>query len=294
MYEKLTQCPLCKSGHFNNFIVVKDHAVSQESFSICKCASCDFLFTNPRPDQQHIGQYYNSKNYISHQDASSNLTNFIYKLVRKYTLRQKVGWINENAKTKGRLLDFGCGTGYFLKAAEKDGWKAVGYEPNSTASSIAVKKNNLRIYEDLAELENEKKFDAITLFHVLEHVHDLEGTLHFLLSKLKQRGNLYIAVPNYNSYDAAIYKENWAALDVPRHLYHFTTATMQTLAKQYELKIKAIRPMWFDSYYVSILSEDYSNNKNKIIKAFQNGYKSNQIAKKENNYSSLLFVLRKA
>lgn len=294
MYEKLTQCPLCKSGHFNNFIVVKDHAVSQESFSICKCSSCNFLFTNPRPDQQHIGQYYHSKNYISHQDASSNITNFIYKLVRKYTLRQKVGWINEFAKTKSRLLDFGCGTGYFLKAAEKDGWKVIGFEPNSTASSIAINKNNLNVYEEITDLENEKKFDVITLFHVLEHVHDLEGTLQFLLRKLKHRGSLYIAVPNYDSYDAAVYKEKWAALDVPRHLYHFTAATMDNLAKQYHLKIKAIRPMSFDSYYVSILSEGYTDNKNKIINAIKNGYKSNQIAKKENNYSSLLFVLRKA
>jgi len=294
MYEKLTQCPLCKSGHFNNFIVVKDHAVSEESFSISKCSNCYFLFTNPRPDQQHIGQYYNSKNYISHQDASSNLTNFIYKLVRKFTLRQKVGWINENAKAKGRLLDFGCGTGYFLKAAEKDGWKVVGYEPNPTASSIAVKKSNLRVHVELANLENEKKFDAITLFHVLEHVHDLEGTLQLILSKLKQRGNLYIAVPNHDSYDATLYKESWAALDVPRHLYHFTTATMETLAKQYNLKIKAVKPMLFDSYYVSVLSEGYTDNKNKIINAIKNGYKSNLIAKKEKNYSSLLFVLRKA
>src|SRR5690606_12835108 len=270
------------------------HAISQESFSLCKCSNCNFLFTNPRPDQQHIAQYYNSENYISHQDAASNLTNLIYKLVRKFTLRQKVAWINEFSKTKGRLLDFGCGTGYFLKAAEKDGWKAVGFEPNSIASAIAKNKHKLNVYEDPTSLENEKKFDAITLFHVLEHVHDLEGTLRMLLSKLKQRGNLYIAVPNYDSYDSGLYKEDWASLDVPRHLYHFTKATMERLAKEYNLKVRALKPMQFDSYYVSILSEGYINNKNKIINSLKNGYKSNKIAKKENNYSSLLFVLKKA
>jgi 2-polyprenyl-3-methyl-5-hydroxy-6-metoxy-1,4-benzoquinol methylase len=293
MYEKLTQCPLCKSGHFNNYMVVKDHSVSQESFSVCKCADCNFLFTNPRPDRQHIGQYYESDNYISHQDAASNLTNLIYKMVRKITLKQKVRWINKASKTKGRLLDFGCGTGYFLQAAQKDGWHVVGFEPNAKALSVARDKHNLKIYQEFTELEGEKKFDAITLFHVLEHVHDLDQTMKILHQKLKQRGNLFIAVPNFNSYDSKLYKENWASLDVPRHLYHFTTGTMERLAKEHNFKIKTIKPMLFDSYYVSILSEGYIHNKNKIIDSIKNGYKSNSLAKKDNNYSSLLFILKK-
>ena len=274
-------------------MVVKDHAISQESFSLCRCAECNFLFTNPRPDQQHIGQYYESNNYISHQDNASNLTNFVYKIVRKITLKQKVSWINEFSKTKGKLLDFGCGTGHFLQAAQKDGWKVTGLEPNPKALSIARGKMNLKVYEKIDDLENEKKFDAITLFHVIEHVHDLEQTMKILYSKLKQRGNLYIAVPNFNSYDSMLYKENWASLDVPRHLYHFTKETMEKLAKEHQLKIKAIKPMKFDSYYVSILSEGYIGNKNKLISALRNGYKSNVLAEKENNYSSLLFVLKK-
>ena len=274
-------------------MVVRDHAISQESFSLCKCANCDFLFTNPRPDKQHISQYYESKNYISHQDSASNLTNFVYKIVRKITLKQKVSWINEFSKTKGKLLDFGCGTGHFLQAAQKDGWKVTGFEPNPTALSIARDKMNLKVYEKISDLENEKKFDAITLFHVLEHVHDLEQTMKVLFSKLKQRGNLYIAVPNFNSYDSMLYKENWASLDVPRHLYHFTRETMEKLAREHQLRIRAIKPMKFDSYYVSILSEGYIGHKNKLISALKNGYKSNKIAEKENNYSSLLFILKK-
>lgn len=274
-------------------MVVRDHAISQESFSVCKCANCNFLFTNPRPDQQHIGQYYESDNYISHQDSASNLTNFVYKIVRKITLKQKVSWINEFSKTKGKLLDFGCGTGHFLQAAQNDGWKVTGFEPNPTALSKARDKMNLKVYEKISDLENEKKFDAITLFHVLEHVHDLEQTMKLLFSKLKQRGNLYIAVPNFNSYDSMLYKENWASLDVPRHLYHFTRETMEKLAREHQLRIKAIKPMKFDSYYVSILSEGYIGHKNKLISALKNGYKSNRIAENENNYSSLLFILKK-
>lgn len=293
MYEKLNQCPLCDSGLFFNFLVIKDHAVSQESFSVCKCSNCHLLFTNPRPDKAHIQQYYQSENYISHQDAASNLTNLIYKIVRKFTLRQKVNWINLHTNQTGKLLDFGCGTGYFLKSAEKKGWQVVGVEPNPTAASISKTKHNLKVYDTMEELDQEKKFDAITLFHVLEHVHELKQTLELLLQKLKKRGTLFIAVPNYNSYDSKHYKENWAALDIPRHLYHFTHQTMEILAKEFNLKIKATEPMLFDSYYVSLLSQGYIDSKNNITNAVKIGYKSNKIAKKDNNYSSIMFVLKK-
>lgn len=293
MYEKLNHCPLCQSPQIANYLVVKDHAVSQESFSICKCSKCDFLFTNPRPDENNIQKYYDSKNYISHQDKTSNLTNFLYKIVRGITLKKKIKWLNENSSKKGRLLDFGCGTGYFLREAKSDGWEGVGFETNSQAASVAWKKHGLQVYQDKNLLQAVNKFDVITLFHVLEHVHDLKGTMDLLLSKLKKKGTLLVAVPNYSSYDSLLYKENWASLDVPRHLYHFTSQTMEVLTQEYGLKIKEIKPMVFDSYYVSILSDSYIKKSNNIIKSVINGYKSNKKAKKDNNYSSLLFILKK-
>ncbi|WP_143959275.1 class I SAM-dependent methyltransferase [Litoribacter populi] len=294
MYERLTKCPLCKSGHFNNALVVKDHSVSQESFTICKCKKCELLFTNPRPDIQNIQKYYESEDYISHKDSATNITNLLYKLVRTYTLKQKVSWINQYASKKGRLLDFGCGTGYFLAQAKDNGWETVGLEPNSSAAKIAKSKNGLNVYSDPEDLDAEKKFDFITLFHVLEHVHDLHGTLDKLLGKLKKRGVLMLAVPNYTSWDSKEYGEDWAALDVPRHLYHFTQETMASLAETFDLKIKEAIPMKFDSFYVSLLSESHKNKKKSIMNAILNGYKSNNYAKKNNkNYSSLLYILKK-
>lgn len=293
MYEKLNECPLCQSGHFHNYMVVKDHAVSQESFSICKCNNCGFLFTNPRPDKENIDVYYHSEDYISHKDKSSNLVNFLYKIVRKLTIKQKIKWLKENKESPGRLLDFGCGTGYFLRAAKNQGWETVGVEPNEKAAGIATKKHGLQIFNNISDLGNEKKFDAITLFHVLEHVHELKETVELLLKKLKKKGILFIAVPNHNAYDSSVYKENWAALDVPRHLYHFTYETMEVLATQYQLKIKAVQPMIFDSFYVSVLSEKYIGNKTSFIKPILTGLKSNKIGKKNKNYSSLLFILKK-
>lgn len=294
MYERLTKCPLCKSGHFNNYIVVKDHSVSKESFTLCKCKNCKLIFTNPRPDQKNIGKYYQSEDYVSHSNKGNNLVNILYKTVRSYTLGEKVGWLNSYVKKKGRLLDYGCGTGHFLNRAQKNGWDTIGVEPNPQAAEIAAKNNKIKIYNSIELFDNENKFDAITLFHVLEHVHDLSFTLKSLLSKLKKRGTLFIAVPNNDSYDAKNYKENWAALDVPRHLYHFDQNTMSLLAEEFDLRIVDALPMKFDSYYVSLLSDKISQNGNNIFKSLINGYKSNKYAKiNNNNYSSLLFILRK-
>ncbi|GGZ20319.1 methyltransferase [Echinicola pacifica] len=294
MYEKLTKCPLCQSGHFRNHLVVKDHSVSQESFIICKCDECNFLFTNPRPSVDEIGKYYKSQNYISHTNKANNMVNRVYKQVRKITLKQKLNWVIGYTKTKGkRLLDYGCGTGHFPAYAQSKGWDTVGIEPNADAAKLASQDFGIKVYNNLAAIDKEKKFDAITLFHVLEHIHELDHTIHLLLSKLKSRGILLLAVPNHDSHDAAVYKENWAAYDVPRHLYHFNQESMARLAEKYNMKIVDTKPMIFDSYYVSLLSSEIIYNKKNIIESIKTGYTSNNLAKKDNNYSSLLFILKK-
>ncbi|MCH7414583.1 class I SAM-dependent methyltransferase [Belliella sp. R4-6] len=297
MKKRLTKCPLCKSGLFLNHMDVLDYSISKEKFVLCKCSNCTFVFTNPRPDIESIGKYYEFEDYISHQDKSNNLINRVYKVVRNITLRKKINWINNFQSNKGRLLDIGCGTGYFLNAAKKNGWITTGIEPNENARSIA-KSFNIDIHADLDELHKDEKYDAITMFHVLEHVHSLRKSTKKIKSKLKNTGTLFIAVPNIDSWDSKYYKQFWAALDVPRHLYHFDQSTVQKLAEEMGLTIVEIKPMVFDSYYVSILSEknknpDQSNIKT-LWKALINGYKSNRWAKSNNNnYSSILYILKK-
>ncbi|AKP51151.1 class I SAM-dependent methyltransferase [Cyclobacterium amurskyense] len=294
MYERLTKCPLCKSEQFINHLVVKDHAISKESFIICECQNCNIWFTNPRPNEENIAKYYDKPSYISHQDKSKNLTDIVYKAVRKYTLSQKLNWVNSRQSSKGRILDYGCGIGLFVKTCSEDGWKAFGMEPNEKAATFAVKNIGINIIPRLKDLEKEKKFDVITLFHVLEHVHKLNETIDILLSRLKKRGLLFIAVPNRDSLDAKSFKENWAALDVPRHLYHFNSSSMEYLSDKHNCRIVDTIPMKFDSYYVSLLSHQYLGSKNIYIEAIKSGYKSNQQAKLNgNNYSSLLFVIKK-
>lgn len=295
--ERLNKCPLCSSGLFLNHTEVQDFSVSKENFMLCKCTSCHLIFTNPRPDIKNIEKYYQSEDYISHQNKSTNLINILYKWVRNVTIKSKVSWLNRYTEKKGSLLDIGCGTGYFLSAAKRNGWKVYGIEPNDTARKIAADKK-LKISENIDEFKKNKKFDAISLYHVLEHIHNLRKTGKKIVELLKDNGTLFIAVPNLASYDAKSYGTHWAAYDVPRHLYHFNQDTLKAFAEEIGLQIVAIEPLKFDSYYVSLLSENYLNPKSnklvRMINAFIKGYKSNTWAKKNNkNYSSLLFILKK-
>ncbi len=286
--EKLTHCPICNSDKSKLHLTVKDYTVSQKKFDIIKCNKCDFLYTNPRPNIESLGAYYKSDNYISHTNKSNNPINIVYKLARTQTLKWKFNLANKsNPKS---LLDYGCGTGHFLNYCAKKGIDINGFEPDKDARNIAKESLEESIFSDTNEINT--KFDAITLWHVLEHIPNLNEVLDWLKSHLTKNGKLIIAVPNPDSYDAALFKEHWAAYDVPRHLYHFTKDTLTQLANKHSFCVEYIHPMKLDSFYVSLLSNQHQFARSKPIKSFLNGFKSNTYAKKDMNYSSLIYVLK--
>jgi 2-polyprenyl-3-methyl-5-hydroxy-6-metoxy-1,4-benzoquinol methylase len=296
MLERLGKCPLCKSGRFLNYAEITDHAVSREKFILCKCSDCELLFTNPRPTEDKIGPYYNFPEYYSHEDKAKNLTQWIYQKVRNYSISRKVHFI-KSLRKKGKLLDYGCGTGEFLKAAKNQGWQISGIEPNEKARARANLKLNEKVKDSIEVLNKNSDFDVITLFHVLEHIHALRKTVKKILTHLKSDGYLIVAVPNATSWDAIKYGKNWAGWDVPRHLYHFNAKSIQIFQTEFGLELKEIKPMKFDSFYVSLLSEGYINRDSSMIsryfKAFRTGLKSNRLAKSPGQFSSNIFVFQK-
>ena len=296
MYQKIEECPLCQSGYFSNYLICKDHSISGESFAIVQCENCGFRFTNPRPGPESIINYYNSDSYVSITNKANNFTNFIYKIARIFTIRQKTRLISSLTKI-GTVLDVGCGTGEFLKGCQNKGWRVVGVEP-SEARDQATKATSSNIYFSIEQLPVKDKYEIITLWHVLEHLPDLNLSMTRFRKILKKKGRLIVAVPNNESWDAGNYKDFWAGYDVPRHFYHFTQATMKRLCTANKLKINQILPMRLDSYYASLLSEKYGHSENAkpsvsmYAQAFLNGIKSNSWARKnDNNYSSLIYVI---
>jgi 2-polyprenyl-3-methyl-5-hydroxy-6-metoxy-1,4-benzoquinol methylase len=293
MYKKIEKCPLCNSKDIRNLIICKDHLVSGESFAITECLNCSFYFTNPRPLDEELGKYYQSEDYISHTNKVNSLTHFIYKSFRNYTLNRKLKLIN-TLKKKGNLLDVGCGTGEFLHVCVRNNWNIDGVEPDQNARGKAEKLLNINIHENLFSCENFNTYQVITLWHVLEHMPDLHSTIMHLKKLLSKQGRILFALPNIDSFDARKYKEFWAAYDVPRHLYHFNQNTFKKLMMEHKMKVTAIMPMHFDSFYVSLLSERYKNKYFNYINSFISGCKSNSYAKKnDNNYSSLIYIVKK-
>ncbi|MES2519513.1 MAG: class I SAM-dependent methyltransferase [Bacteroidota bacterium] len=292
--EQLNNCPVCQESTFNDFLQVQDYTVSQKKFEIVSCSNCGFKFTNPRPDQNEIGEYYKAESYISHTNTSKGLISKIYHTVRTFTLKSKLNLINSLYPQKGKLLDVGCGTGMFLNVCREDGWKVNGIEPDTGARQIAEEINKATIKTEILSSFKNEQFDIITMWHVLEHVHLLDDTIDWLSERLSKEGSLIIAVPNHESKDAAIYGKQWAAYDVPRHLYHFSQKSINQLFEQKGFLLEKTLPMKFDSFYVSMLSTKYQSGKINYLKAFIDGLKSNLSAGSNNgNYSSLIYVFKK-
>ncbi len=272
----------------NNFIV-KDHSVSQEEFSLIYNDELDYYITTPIPSNLEI--YYESDNYISHTDATKSIQDKLYQSVKKINLRNKLNLINQYAPNTKNLLDVGAGTGDFLKQAQLNGWTIAGIEPNPKARDLA-KKKNITLVPSLEEI-TEPLYDVITLWHVLEHLPNLETQINQLHNLLKPKGTLVIAVPNYKSYDANYYKEYWAAYDVPRHLYHFSRNAISRIFSRYKFDLLRTKPMLFDAYYVSLLSEKYKTGKSNYIKAFMVATISNIRGFFNKEHSSIIYVLKK-
>lgn len=271
------------------FITCKDHLVSGEEFDLFRNENFEILETKPVPE--NLDSYYKSEDYISHTDSKSGVLDKVYALVKNYMLEKKMSWINEY-KTNGTLLDIGAGTGDFLVKAKSHNWEVNGVEPNSSARNLAASKS-LILKEDISEIAN-KSCDVISMWHVLEHVPNLELQIQRLKDILKNDGLLIIAVPNYKSYDALYYKNFWGAYDVPRHLWHFSQKGISDLFTKSGFRLVETKPLKFDSYYVSLLSEKYKNGRSNFINSFRVGFLSNLRARSTSEYSSLVYFFKKA
>ena len=289
-------CPVCHSESIAPVLTASDHTVSGESFEVWHCNSCQLRFTQQAPDETAIGSYYQSEEYISHSNTRKGLVNRLYQWVRDFTLVQKRKLIRKvSGMQTGALLDIGCGTGEFLNTMKQAGWTSLGLEPDPGARQQAIEHFQLDVHpsDHLFQLAA-KQWDVITMWHVLEHVHRLHPYLDKIYELLKPGGKLIIAVPNYQSLDAAKYESAWAAYDVPRHLYHFSPEAMQRLLSDHGFQWSTLKTMPFDAFYVSLLSEKYIHGKLRLIPGFLTGLRSYLASLRQPaRCSSVMYIVQK-
>lgn len=288
--ETVTVCPACGGSTFTTLFSCTDHLVSQNPFQLVECSTCNLRITSPRPDRSSIGSYYQSEEYVSHSGTNKGLINRLYHVVRQHAIKQKFKLINSLSKGN-TVLDIGAGTGDLLAHLKGQGMEVSGVEPDSNARKVAKERNDLDLQRlDFLE-EPGHSFDVISMWHVLEHIDQPQDLLSKLHGMLKGGGALVVAVPNHKSKDASIYGSDWAAYDVPRHLFHFSKGDITRLATNAGFSVETIMPMYFDAYYVSMLSE--KNSGGNLIRAVFNGWRSNVNAQmRSGEFSSLIYVLR--
>ena len=284
---------------FNTYVTCKDHLVSGEEFDLLLDDNLDLLMTSPKPAIEDLGKYYQSDAYISHTDSSNSLLDKVYQLVKNYSLKKKLALLTSFNSEQKKVLDIGCGTGDFLNICASNGWEVTGVEPSEAAQSLVRSKipsEKLSLFASVDALKKEENvflsYDVITLWHVLEHVPNLDETIFNLKKLLKPEGTLIVAVPNFKSDDANYYNKYWAAYDVPRHLWHFSQTALRRLFFFQAMEVVKTLPMMFDAYYVSLLSEKNKAGTTNYFRAFWRGFLSNWKAKRSQEYSSLIYVIK--
>ena len=294
--EKLNTCLVCGHNELINELTCTDFVATNENFNLQRCKKCTFLFTNPRPDTNEIGKYYQSDKYVSHAGKKDGfgIMYKIYDIVRNYSINQKLNLIKKY-NSSGNLMDLGCGLGYFLDGAVKDKtFDCIGVDVSDDTIKY-VKETfgyNVKNETELDQLP-QNNYDVITQWHVLEHVHFLNERMKQLNNLLKKDGTLFIAVPNSNSWDAKKYKEYWDGYDIPRHLYHFNKNSIKLLMEKHGFEIIETKPLIFDAPYISMRSEIHKKNNFTMLRGAINGLISNSRAMVTDEYSTLLFIVKK-
>ncbi len=296
--KKLTikACPLCGGTQLKRTLTCVDHYASGERFHLCRCEDCGFIFTQDVPVEAEIGRYYETPDYISHSDTRKGAMNSVYHWVRSYMLGHKARLVARQAhREEGRLLDIGTGTGYFADTMQRRGWQVEAVEKNAGARNFAKEHFGLEVKPDTALNEfASASFDVITMWHVMEHLEHLNETWEALNSLLKEKGVLIVAVPNCSSFDAQKYGTDWAAYDVPRHLWHFTPATIRQFSSKHGFIMAESHPMPFDAFYISMLTEKNKHRSFPFLRGVFTGSLAwfSALVKKERS-SSMIYVFRK-
>ena len=268
----------------------KDYLVSGKSFEVHLDPIAHIAKTVPAPTQDSLVQYYASEEYISHGNQKRGLIDYLYAFVQGIMLKQKEQWLSKHAKSKNHYLDFGCGTGALVHHLNKKNWEAYGVEPNEKARNFSLA--TARLFPSLSNLPK-TKFDVIALWHVLEHLSDPVAFLKEFKLRLNHGGFLFLALPNYNSFDANYYKDSWAAYDVPRHLWHFSAIGITKLCDECGFELVERKGLLFDAFYVSYLSEQHQKSKVAFLKGMCIGLWSNLKAYFTKEHSSQLYIFKK-
>lgn len=235
-------CPVCVHQVAEEFLRAPDrfHGRS-ECYRLMKCPSCSLVWLDnpPRPDMmgEHYGPDYDRS--VAAAGASPNRWNGRVEEVKKY-------------RSGGSILDLGCSSGGFLGAMKDPAWKLYGIEMSDEVARRAESTTGAQVYVgDILDAPfAPESFDVITCFHVFEHLYQPKAVLKKVAEWLKPDGIFYVMVPNIDSAGSRIFRSHWYALELPRHLYHFSPQSLTSIADSAGLESITLttgRELFFES-----------------------------------------------
>ena len=261
---------------------VKDYIKSGDLFQLYKDNNSGIVWTFLDKNHNHE-YYYSSEKYIPHKEKKG-FFGFLYLFVQKIMFRYKLKNLKNHINKNKTVLDYGSGDGRFAKYLNQLNIKTMTYDPLVNK----LDKSEPNSYQTL-----ENQIDTLMMWHVIEHIPDLDSSIKAIYNSIKNKGSLVIAVPNIDSFDSKHYKECWAGFDVPRHLYHFNHESLINFIEKQGFIYNYRKPLFFDSFYVSILSEKNRNNPFGTLNGLIIGLLSNIFALFSTNYSSSFYVFTK-
>ena len=270
---------------------VEDKLVTNKKFNIYSDLKLDIAWTDIG-DEKDLSKYYRSEKYDSFKKTPLTFVDYLYNFVQNLMLRYKWLIIKKFIPGKFKSLDIGAGLGVFAKFCLNRGIDQSIVENNVKALKIC-KNTGLKSFSSINEISNNQKFDLITFWHSLEHMINLDETLNKCYSLLDKNGFLVIALPNINSFDSKYYKEKWAALDVPRHLWHFTKKGIESLLNKKDFILIERYPLFLDVFYIAYLTEKQNGSFLSFLKGIIIGIISNINALFTKEYSSVIYIFKK-
>jgi 2-polyprenyl-3-methyl-5-hydroxy-6-metoxy-1,4-benzoquinol methylase len=231
-------CPLCGDTRFQPVFVARDRLLGRPGdFPVTRCLSCGLAQLHPRPSPAELTAHYPDTYYPIDAEPSAEAIAVAQGLLDRVT-----AWTDRHRRETPRILDIGCGTGLFLHLAQQRGMPARGIELSESAVAYGRERYGLDIQHGTLDTANlpERAFDIITMWHVLEHLHDPVTALRLVEAALRPGGLLLIGVPNFGSIEARLFGRRWYSLDAPRHLYQFTPATVAATVERAGLEVERI------------------------------------------------------
>lgn len=245
------ECPACGAGNSSFETIGSDRLfrLAEGTFRLFRCLRCRSLFQHPLPEAKDLAAFYPKQYWWSAASAQAGgmkrllerAERFYRELVNRGHVRFLLRCAANHAGRNRSLLDIGCGSGLFLHLASRKGFDAHGLDVSGTAVGAARAQYGLDVRQ--GEIGggtwNDRRFDFVTMFHVLEHLGDPAGALAWVDGLLNPGGRLIVQVPNAGSLQARLFGRSWYGLDVPRHVVNFTPEALDLLLARCGYRVRA-------------------------------------------------------